>query len=507
MKYFTVLFLGVFLLLACGESQDSGSPAAEKEKVFIFGYKAELVTLDPPSQNDTPSALVLKQLYSSLFRLNEQLEIVGDLCLEYRVINDLTWQFDLRPGIKFHNGTDLTAEDVVFSLTRAFEQSMSSGTFSFCDRAEVVDSDTLNIITTQPYAPLLNKLTHTHASVYPKAYFEEVGSDGLAQKPVGSGPFVFDKLITGDRIELVAFDDYFAGRPKIDRAVIRVIPEASAMTIALETGEIHATRELAPNDVGKVMENPQLTAEITEAASFNYLGFNTRMEPFSDPGLRRALSYAINRDDIVAVAGEGFGTPARGFLPMKSIGALEFEQCSYQPDKAKTLLEEAGYSDLSFTVWTNDNKTRRDMAQVVQANFAEIGVKMDIEILEWGSFLNRLTLGEHEAFILGWISDGEPDGMLYRIWHSTDVENGKVGSNFSFNNDPLLDELLERGATTIGAKAREPIYQQANRRLVEIMPVLPGWWRSTNLCYSNKVVDFHVHPTTSYIFDKLDIVE
>lgn len=277
------------------------------------------------------------------------------------------------------------------------------------------------------------------------------------------------------------------------------------MTIALETNEIDASNWISANDIARIEASPEHEAQIIDSTALMYMGFNTTKAPFNDPIVRKAVSMAMNRIDIVEVATEGYAKPARGFLPDGFAGADDFASLYYNPDAAEKLLAESGMKDFSFTVSINDTKERRDIAQIVQANLKDIGVNMEIDVYEWASYLSMLRSGEFDAFIIGRYGSDDSDGKT-ELFRSTDVENGVVGSNYMRYKNDTIDQLLETGATTIDRQKMTHTYLEANTLLAEKLPIAPIYWFAFNLCHNKRIKNLTVHRAGYYyIFDQVDI--
>ncbi|HSH36324.1 ABC transporter substrate-binding protein, partial [Schnuerera sp.] len=342
-------------------------------------------------------------------------------------------------------------------------------------------------------APILSHLAHTAASILNEKAVTEAGDD-YQNSPVGTGPFKFVKHDAGDKVTLERFDDYYKGPAKIKTIVFRNIPEGTNRTIGLETGEIDIAYEIEPIDMATVREHADLELVEEPSLSTSYIGFNMQKEPFNDIKVRKALNHAINVEEIIEVVLEGAGTKATGPINDKVFGYnQDLEGYEYDPEKAKELLADAGYPDgFTTSIWTNDNPVRVRIAELVQAHLKEVGVDAAIEIVEWGAYLERTAAGEHDMFILGWVTvTGDADYGLYALFHSS--QHGGAG-NRTFYTNSEVDDLLMTGRTSIDEDVRLDAYSKAQTLIVEEAPQLFLYFQTQNVGMRNNVEGFRLHP-------------
>ena len=400
--------------------------------------------------------------------------------------------FKIRQGIKFHDGSDLTAEDVKFSLDRARNSAAVSYVLNFIEDVTVDDDYTVTVKTTAPYAPTLHNLAIPFAAIVPKAVVE-ADENAFLQHPIGSGPYMFVEWKQGDHITLKAFDDYYAGKPATENLVMKVIPETSQRSIALETGEIDLAYDLAVNDISKVNENDKLTVYEVPSLSCWYISLNMNKKPFDNPLVREALSMAIDRQTLIDTINAGSGQPADAIIAPAVFGYYSTGVPEYNPEKAKQLLAEAGYPDgFSTTLWVNDNQSRIEICQAIQAMLLEIGVQCQVEVLEFGSYISKTTSGEHDMAYFGWTtSSGDADYTYYSLEHST--QQGAAG-NRSFIADPELDKMIEEARSSTDEAKRKDLYKDIAIKLDGINNNLPIFYSSINVGASKKVEGFVMDP-------------
>ena len=434
------------------------------------------------------------------------MEIVPDLPESWEIVDLKTTIFHLRKGVKFHNGEILTAEDVKFTLDRMQEQPTVSFLIGEIEKVEVIDENTVKVITKRGFGPLLKHLSHPGAAILNKKAVLEAG-DAYGQHPIGTGPYKFVDWQSGDRITLKAFEDYYEGKAKIENIVIRSIPEGTNRTIALETGEVDIVYDVEPVDIDKIKENKKLNFLMEASLGNSYLGINTTKAPFNDVRVRQAMAYAINVKDIIEVAYKNTAVPANSPIGPKIPGYnKDAKMYEFNREKAKNLLAEAGYPNgFKTSIWVNDNIIRKDIATILQDQFKAIGIEASIETLEWGAYIDRTARGEHDMFILGWVTvTGDGDYGLYPLFHTS--AHGRPG-NRAFYSNPKVDELLDIARTSIDQNEREEAYKEVQKIVQEEVPVITMVYTNQNVGMQKYVTNFKLHPTGFFDLYNIEFAE
>ena len=477
------------VLSACGGPE----PSSGIKDTLVVAQGADAKTLDPHATNDQPSSRVAVQIYSQLVETDKDMNIVPGLAESWEKLDDTTTQFKLRKGVKFHNGEELKASDVKFTLDAMVASPTVSHIVSAIAAIDVVDDYTVNIRTTDPFGPLLYHLSHTAASILSEKAVTAAG-DKYGQHPVGTGPYQFVDWQVGDRITLKAFDDYYGGKQEIPNVVFRNIPEGTNRAIALETGEVDIAYDLEPIDKKTVTAKDTLELVEEESFSVAYLGFNTKKAPFNNVKVRQAIAYAINSDDIIDAVLMGAGAPSNSPIGPKVFGHNpEIPRYQQNFDKARALLAEAGYPEgFTTSIWTNDNPVRVQISQVVQAQLRQIGIDMSIDVVEWGAFLDGTSRGDHDMFIMGWVTvTGDADYGLYALFHST--THGGAG-NRSFYSNPEVDGLLAKARTSTDVQEREELYRKLQVTLQTEVPTFSIYDQFQNVGIQRNVEGFSMAP-------------
>lgn len=471
-----ILLLVVGVFAGCAKTEPASDTSAEgnepsnevivKDEISI-ALSADITSLDPQGHNDTKSERVSFLLFNRLFRLNTDFEVVPDLAESWEQPSATEWVIKIKEGVKFHDGTELTAEDVKASLERSQVSAKVQHVLSEVESIEAVDNYTVKLTTKIAFAPFLYTLVHAGSSIMPKAYLES--EDNFAS-PIGSGPYKFVEWTSGDKIVVEKNEDYFdkdnMGQTKT--ITFKVIPEGTSRTIALETGEVDIVDELPSIDISKVTENADLELYDKPSTRVDFFAMNNEKPPYDDKLVRQAINYAIDKEAIMIVAINGAGTAAQSVLAPSMLGfkAADYE---YNPEKAKDLLAAAGYPDgFTTTIWASGDERKR-IAEVVQANLMEIGITATIEMFEWGTYLDLLMKGEEDTLVLGWTSNPDPDSTLTPLYFSGNIG----GMNFSRINNEKIDEYIVSAREELDNDKRIKIYNEFHEYIMDEAPIVP----------------------------------
>jgi len=506
MRVLLLSLVAIMLLAACGGSKEEKGADAPVRDTLIVAQGADAKSLDPHNTNDQPSSRVSAQIYDRLVEADLSMNIVPGLAESWEQPDDLTTVFTLRQGVKFHNGEELKASDVKFTLDRMVSSPTVHHIIQAVDSVNVVDDYTVEVKTKEPFGALLNHLSHTAASILNEKAVTESG-DNYGQNPVGTGPYAFVKWDAGDKVTLVANDVYFKGAPTIKNVIFRNITEGTNRTIGLETGEVDIAYDIEPIDKGAIIDNSDLTLTEEPSLSMAYLGFNMKKEPFTNQKVREAISHAVKIDDIIEAVLMGAGVEANSPIgPMVFGHNPNVKAPTYDVEKAKALLAEAGFPNgFKTSIWTNDNPVRVQICQILQAQLKEIGIDMTIDIVEWGAYLDGTARGDHDMFILGWVSvTGDADYGLYALFHSS--TQGGAG-NRSFYGNPRVDELLDTAKSSTNPEERLELYGEIQELLQEELPVRTLYYQTQNAGMQNDVEGFNLHPAGHHKIYGVSIVK
>ena len=447
--------LAILLVLVAMISAVFAMGGKESGSVNESGYKdtikiaigADVTSFDPHIGKETPAVAVTNHIYDTLVRVDPVTdEVVPQIAESWEIVSATEYRFHIRQGIKFHNGEDLTADDVKYSLDRAIASAAVSYIVDFIDEVIIEDDYTVLVTLDAPYAPALRNLAVPFAAIVPMDY-TSANEDILRTAPVGSGPYKFESWSQNDSTKLVANEEYYDGAPATKYLEFRVVPEAAQRTIALETGEVDLAYTLASNDVDKIRENPDLQLFEGPSMACEYISMNMNKAPFDDVRVREAINLAIDRQLIVDTILNGAGTVADSIIAPDVFGYSSPGAYEYNPERAKELLAEAGYPDgFSTSLWTSDSQTRIEVCQAITAMLMEVGIECNVEVMEFGRFIEQTSNGDHDMAIFGWTtSSKDADYTFYSLEHSS--QQGAPG-NRTFINDPEVDALIEEARQT-----------------------------------------------------------
>lgn len=489
-KKLVILIVGLFTILSCGKKEEE----VKGNKPLIVAQGADARTLDPQKAIDTPTVRVYNQIYDGLVKKDNDMNIVPGLAESWNKVDERRTIFNLRKGVKFHNGETLTAKDVKFTLDRMKNQPTVSFLISEIELVNVIDDYTVEIVTRNGFGPLLSHLSHPGAVILNEKAVTN-SSERYDQNPVGTGPYILDKWLAGDRIFLKANPEYYLGKSAIENIVIKAIPEGTNRTIALETGEADIVYDVDPVDIDKIKSNNDLKFLYEQSLGNSYLGLNTQHKPFDDVRVRQAIAYAINVDDIIEVVYKNTAIPGSSPISPKIPGYnKDVKNYEYNVEKAKKLLAEAGYPNgFKTSIWINDNTSRKDIATILQDQFKTIGIDAAIETLEWGAYIDRTAAGEHDMYILGWVTvTGDPDYGLYPVFHTS--AHGRAG-NRSFYSNATVDRLLDEARISTDQEKRMDNYREIQRIIQEEIPSITMVYNNQNVATQKYVENFVLHPT------------
>jgi len=463
----------IFVLtsIVCVAASAFAAGAWAGDLVLRVAQVADISNLDPHKMNDVYTANVAKQIFSNLVKMNKDMEVRADLAESWDNPDPQTWVFHLRKGVRFHNGEELTAADVAFSIERVLDpKNAAPGArlVSEVAKVEAVDRYTVRFVTRRPFAPLLTNLTRYEMAILNEKAVRAAGED-FGKRPVGSGPFRFKEHRHGDSVVLDRFDGYFEGPARVAGIVFRAIPEDATRVVEIESGGIDILYNLPPQDVDALSRNREVRTIEAPFQATTFIGINTRVKPFDSLQVRQALNYAVDKQAIIEAVWFNRGTPAAGPISPSIWGYDRTLSAAYpfDPQKAKALLKAAGYaSGFECVMWTDPRTERRSIAEMVQAYLGQVGVKATIESIEWGQFLAETRKGAKGLFVMGYTGTGDADGGLFSRFHST----GIGVDNRDFWSDPELDRQLEAGRNTIDEAKRRDVYRKIQRDIVAAAP-------------------------------------
>ena len=486
----TLLF--TLALAACAgdpeenDNDTSGGDNTEGNKSgdLIIVNADDAVSLDPNGSNDLASYNVQINIYETLLKQDENMELQPGLAKSWKALEDDLWEFKLQEDVTFHDGSAFNADVVKQNIERILDPEVGSSQaslFEMITEINVIDDYTIQLKTEYPFAPLPAHLAHPVSGIVSPELIDEdyaAMEDGkdpgalINEHPIGTGYFKFDEWQPGDYVRLVRNDEYWDEPALLDSVTFKVAKEDGTRIAEITTGDSHVSNPVSPSDVVQLEQTDDVNAHEQASVRLEYIGFNMAKEPFDDERVRQAISMAIDNEEIIDGIYDGFGSPAVGPIPPDIPGFDDsVSGLDYDVEKAKELLADAGYEDgFSTSIWTDDTREAIDTAVYVQAQLKDLGIDVKVEELEWGTFLDKTAKGEHDMLVIGWTNGtGDIDYGTYPLFHSKNVGNP---GNRTFTEDPELDKLLDQGRQTPDPEERHKIYKDMQELLVDIAPMI-----------------------------------
>jgi peptide/nickel transport system substrate-binding protein len=503
---------------ACAVAALAGGGFAQAAELRI-GLSADVTTLDPHFVAAQPNLTVGMHIFDGLVRIDERARVIPGIAQSWTTPDPLTWELKLRPGVKFHDGSELTAEDIVFSLERPLSIKGSPGGFAAYVRMitakQIVDKHTLRLKTASPYGPLLEDLAHV-LIVSKRAAQNASGEDFDSGKAVvGTGPFKLVKFARGDRLTLTRHDAYWGGAPPWDSVTLRIVPNDPTRTAALLSGELDAIENVPSADLARLRKST--AHRLAQTTSWRTIllhldqhrspppgvtdkaGKPLAENPFKDVRVRQALSKAVNRQAIADRVMEGLALPASNVVSPSVLGhdpAVKPEP--YDPEGAKKLLAEAGYPNgFTITLATPNNRYINDeqVAQAAAQMFSRIGVTTKVDAMPLAAYLGKARGQEFGVALLGWGSLAS-DLALRSLAATHNPEKGWGAWNWARYSNPTLDKLLERSLGTVDVKKRESIARELSAYAAREVVFIPlhyqvvTWAMKRSLDYTPRTDEF-----------------
>lgn len=479
----------VLLLSACGGSRESGEAPAS----FIFARGADAQKLDPADVDDGESVNTMAQMLEGLVGFKPgTLEIEPRLAASYSISGDgLQYTFAIRPDVRFHDGTALTAETARFSFDRQMDPTHPAhfptasfqywqNFYSDIERVEVVDAMTLRLHLRQPNASLLSSLAICPVWLISPAAFEKHG-DQLPFHPVGTGPYKFVEWRSSEAVVMERNDDYWGGpRAGFERLVMRSIPLNTSRLSELLAGKIHGLDGIQPSELSDLENDPRFTIHEAPGMNVGYLSFSMLSEKVQDPALRRAISMAIDRDNLVQLALDGHGSVAAYPAPRGYLGIPDDAgPVRHDPEAARKLVAanpQWAQQTLELATFGQPRMYFPDPARIaslVRNDLEAVGLQVEIVNREFKSHLHASRRGEFDLCLLGWIADTpDTDSFLATFFHSRAAVMGSA-TNISFYRNPEMDALLDSALRVADSRERERIYRQVLAVWQRDLPIVP----------------------------------
>lgn len=480
------LVFSVLLIAGCASSSGSTSfPAAQSinadfsaessqsETVLTVGNAQDTATLLPFSGGGTANANIVNQIYDGLTGRDETGQIVPAIASSWEAVDDVTWIFKLRDDVVFHNGEKCDATAVKFTADLALDPNSTlpanrSDISDVLEAVEIVDDYTIRFITKEPFAGLPLRLFSF--KVFPPKYFAEMGQEYVTANPVGTGAFKFVSWEKDKEVVLEANPDYFRGAPKIDRLIIKVIPNETTRVAALESGELDIISAVPNSQIARLSQNQELLVTAWPTTRSMFVAFNTYTSPaLQDPRVRRALNHAVDVDSILENALDGHGRRLANVLFNPSYTAFDeaIQGYAYDTELARSLLREAGYADsLNLSMCFAPGKFMNDseVVQIIVAQLAEVGVTVNLTEKESGLMNNEMKSHTIDDLWFNGLGGPTADGdLMTQVGWTSD-------GRYSCWSDPELDALYSKAITTVDSQKAAEVWKQIQQKMTDDAP-------------------------------------
>ncbi|SDF56853.1 peptide/nickel transport system substrate-binding protein [Blastococcus fimeti] len=457
---------GALALTACGggDSVDTGGGGdGGGDNTLVAAVSAQPDQLDPHVTTAYASFQVLENVYDTLVVPDpEDLTMQPSLATEWETSeDDLEWRFTLRDGVTFHDGSEFDSADVVYSYNRIIDEELSNSfRFQNVESVEADGPETVVIRLTQPTPNLLERIgSFKGMAILPENAAEDLD---LTTEANGTGPFQLESSDASSTV-LTAYEDYWDGAPSVDGVEFRYITEPAAALTALQNGEVQWTDNVPPQQIESLGDDDSVELETTASVDYWYMSMNYARPPFDNRDVRRAISFAIDREEVAEAAWFGAAQANQTAIPEDSFFYYDYAPFERDPEQARQLLAQAGVTTpLTMGLMVTDEYPETvTAAQVIAGQLEEVGITVEIETLDFATWLDRQGEGDYDAFFLGWLGNLDP-AAYYQEQHQTDGPN-----NYQGYSNPQVDQLLQQGATETEDEARKAIYDQAAQIIVD----------------------------------------
>lgn len=485
-------------------------PAMAQGKTLVIAGGVDIESTNIFRATASPSFSVLGHIYETLFSISPEGVLEPVLAESIEATGDTTYEIKLREGVSFTDGTPFNAEAAKASLDYVLNPD-NAAPFRFLIvvagepiQVEVADEYTLQITTPIPFAPLPAHLSHSSLGMVSPAALEQ-GEDFLSSNAIGTGPFVLEAWDRAEQVVLARNENYWGDAPALDTVVFRVIPEAGTRVVEIESGTVDVAVRIPPADIPLLEMNPDVEVVITPALRTIYIFFNVTEEPFTDVRVRQAFNYAVDSQAIVDALFEGNSRASDAPIAPAVFGYSAQTPYSYDPDRARELLAEAGIEPgTSVVLYHPTERYPQDalVADAVRAQLADVGVNVELRTLEWVQYVPHVRRTKADGndiqfAMLGWGTvTMDADYGLFALFHSS---QHPPGFNGAFYSNPTVDALLEAARSTLNLAEREAAYADAIAAIWEDAPWLFLYSETQVTAVRSNVTGFVVHPDESLI--------
>jgi len=494
----TLALLCVALLLSC-------TGGAVPPGRLTVGLETGPLTLDPRFATDATAAQIGDLLFDGLTRLDDRSQRQPHLAASWETPDPRTYVFHLRDGFRFPDGQPLTAADVKATFDSVLDTATHSPkrqALEPVERVEVIDPFTVRFHLREAFAPFLDA---SGLGILSAPQVARSPTRPLAH-PDGSGAFHLVEFRLDEHVLVSPNPTYPLGAPHLAGIDFKVVPDAVTRLLELRRGTLDLVQNgIDPDALEWLRQQPRIRIVTSPSTTYQYLGMNLRDPQLRDVRVRHAIAAAIDRHAIIATVLKGLAVPATGLLsPTHWAYAPRVPSDAYNPERARRLLDRAGFPDpdgdgpaprFRLSYKTTTVELRRRVAEVLQEQLARVGIALDIRSYEWATFYDDIKRGNFQLYSLAWVGVEDPD-LYYLAYHSS--QTPPQGNNRGYFRDPVVDELTEAARHGIDAGERRRLYEEVQRRLAQLLPVIPLWWTTTVAAMTDRLHGFELRPNASY---------
>ncbi|RMG60663.1 MAG: ABC transporter substrate-binding protein [Deltaproteobacteria bacterium] len=501
-KFLTYALLGLFLAAAPALFQSCSSRLPIDEGTVVVGMNGTPTNIDPRYATDAYSHQLIELCYNGVMKKDFRGRPVPDLAESVTSINPKTYLIRLKKGVTFHDGSPLTARDVAYTyefLRDPANGTPHAGTFEKIEEIKIISDQVLQVSLKEPFAPFETALTVPIVR-------EGTPKEALKNGENGTGPFRMVTFSPDQEAVFVPYEAYFESPPKVKKLVLRFVLDDNVRFLQLKKGEINLViNGVTPDLLDEIRKDGRFQVVESVGSNFSYLGFNLRDPILRKRKVREAIARGINRQEIIDSILRGLAVPGDTLIsPLYWAHESDVPRYPYDPEKAKKLLDEAGFPDpdgdgplprFSITYRTSQNDLRRRIAQVIQEQLRRIGIDVKILSYEWGTFFSDIKRGNFQLYSLTWVGITDPD-IYYYAFHSKSTP--PAGANRNGYANPEVDRLVEEGRRVLSPAKRKEIYSRVQKIIARDLPIYGLWFSKNVLVADRRIRGFTLYPDESY---------
>lgn len=484
---------------ACGQA------ARDPNQPIVIAMANGPTNLDSGVGLDESSQKIHQLLYRSLLKINDDLQVVPDLAVRFEARDPQTYEAEIPPGVLFHDGREMTSLDVVYTFRRFLDPSFSSGRKGAYRNLAAVYAENRYTVSFHLREPSASFPINLVMGIVPDGT-----GPAAARQPIGSGPYRLAEFVPDDHVTLAPFTRAYGGAPRNAGLLFRVVPDDTMRGLELRKGSVDLViNDLSPDVVFGLEHVSGLNVGIGPGTDYAYLGFNLRDPVLANELVRRAIGYAIDVGSIVNYLRRSLASPATGIVPEMSWAyASDVFRFTYDPDKARQLLDEAGYRDpdgagpgvrLHLTLKTSTDERYRLQAAVIQENLRAVGIALDVRSSEFATLMADVIKGNMQLYTLQFVGVTDPD-MLRRAFYST--QTPPDGFNRGHYDNPAVDRAIDEAGAATDFDTRRAAYQRAQRLIASDAPVISLWYKRNVFVAQGSLENVNLSPTADFTFLK-----